>query len=60
MARAIAENDGPQGLAIFLKQPSYKFALRYTQLPKYGADKDHPKLGPNTVKALNRVAAGCK
>jgi hypothetical protein len=60
LARAIVENDGPQGLAAFLKQPPYKFALRYTQLPTYGADKDHPKLGPNTVIALNRLASGCK
>ena len=60
MARAIVENDGPQGLAGFLKQPPYKFALRYTQLPRYGADKDHPKLGPNTLKSLNQLATGCK
>jgi hypothetical protein len=60
MARAIVENDGPQGLALFLKQPPYKFALRYTQLPKYGGDKNHPRLGPNTVKSLNQLATGCK
>jgi hypothetical protein len=60
MARAIVENDGPQGLAVFLKQPPYKFALHYTQLPKYGADKDHPRLGPNTLIALIRLANGCK
>ena len=60
MARAIVENDGPQGLASFLKQPPYKFALRYTQLPKYGTDKDHPKLGPNTVKSLKQLTTGCK
>jgi hypothetical protein len=60
MARAIVENDGPQGLAAFLKLPPYRFALRYTQLPKYGADEDHPKLGPNTVNALNQLAGGCK
>jgi Putative zinc dependent peptidase (DUF5700) len=33
MARAIVENDGPQGLAAFLKLPPYRFALRYTRLP---------------------------
>lgn len=59
MAKAIVENDGPQGLAAFLKLPSYKFLLRYTQLPKYGTDKDHPKLGPNTVRAINQMANGC-
>jgi hypothetical protein len=60
MARAIAESDGPQGLAAFLKLPPYRFALRYTQLSKYGTDKDHPKLGPNTVHALNQLAGGCE
>ncbi len=60
MARAIVENDGPQALATLLKLPPYRFELRYTQLPKYGADKDHPKLGPNTVNALNQLAGGCK
>jgi hypothetical protein len=60
MARAIVESDGPQGLAAFLKLPPYRFALRYTRLPKYGADKDHPKLGPNTVNALDQLAGGCK
>ena len=60
MAKAIVENDGPQGLAAFLKLPPYKFVERYTQLPKYGTDKDHPKLGPNTVSAVNHLANGCK
>ena len=60
IARAIVESDGPRGLAVFLKQPAYKFALRYTQLSSYGADEDHPKLGLNTVDALNRLASGCK
>ena len=60
MAKAIVDNDGPQGLALFLTQPPYKFALRYTQLPKYGADKDHPRLGPNTMNALHKLASGCK
>jgi hypothetical protein len=54
MAKAIVEKDGPQGLAAFLKQPPYKFVLRYTQLPAYGRDKDHPKLGPNTIDAANQ------
>jgi hypothetical protein len=27
---------------------------------KYGIDKDHPKLGTNTVKSLNQLATGCK
>ena len=60
MARAITASDGPQGLAVFLKQAPYKFVLHYTELPTYGLDKDHPRLGPNTLSALKRVADGCK
>jgi hypothetical protein len=60
IAKAIVAQDGTQGLAAFLKQPTYKFVLRYTQLPSYGADKDHPRLGPNTIAAANRLADGCK
>ena len=60
MAKDIVDNDGPQGLAAFLKQPPYRFVLHYTQLPKYGADKDHPRLGPNTFAAVCRLANYCK
>jgi len=59
MAKAIVAQDGPQGLAAFLKQPTYKFVLRYIQLPAYGMDKDHPKLGPNTIDTANQLANGC-
>ncbi len=58
MAKAIAESDGPQGLARFLTQPAYRFILRYTQLPKYGTE-EFPRLGPNTVAAANRMASEC-
>ena len=60
MAKAIADNDGPQGLAAYLKRPPYRFVVRYTQLPKYGMDKDHPRLGSNTLLAASRLASGCK
>jgi hypothetical protein len=59
MAEAIVENDGPQGLATFLMQPPYKFVLHYTHLAQYGADSNHPRLGPNTVAAANRQTSGC-
>ncbi|MBB5057373.1 hypothetical protein HDF16_002058 [Granulicella aggregans] len=59
MAKAIADQDGAQGLAAHLKLPSTQFLLHYTELPKYGKDKDHPTLGPNTVAAARRVIAGC-
>ena len=59
MAKAIAEEDGPQGLAAFLEQPPYRFVLHYTQLAKYGADAEHPKLGPNTIGAAQRLNSGC-
>jgi hypothetical protein len=60
MAKSIADNDGPQGLAAYLKQPAYKFVLRYTQLSQYGTDRNHPKLGPNTLAALAQLQRGCK
>jgi hypothetical protein len=60
MAKAIVAQDDPQGLAAFLKQPTYKFVLRYTQLPDYGVDNDHPRLGPNTIAAANHLASGCR
>lgn len=60
MARAIVESDGPQGLAALLRKPPYNFVLRYTQLAAYGKDKDHPRLGPNTLDAATRLANACK
>ena len=60
MAKAIVNNDGPQGLAHFLNQPPYLFTMRYTELPTYGRDKDHPRLGPNTLHALQALADGCQ
>jgi hypothetical protein len=59
MARDIAEQDGPQGLAVYLKRPPYEFVLGYTKLAAYGKDKDHPLLGPNTIAAAERLAKGC-
>ena len=60
IAKAIAEDDGPQALAGYLKKPSSQFLLRYTQLPKYGLDQNHPKLGLNTLAAVNRLANDCR
>jgi len=60
MAKAIVDNDGPQGLAALLKRPPYELIVRYTQLPSYGKDKDHPKLGPNTIAAVNQLVIGCR
>ncbi|HVZ84703.1 MAG TPA: DUF5700 domain-containing putative Zn-dependent protease [Terracidiphilus sp.] len=60
MAKDIAESDGPQGLAALLKKPPYNFVLRYTQLAAYGADKDHPRLGPNTIAAAMHLAHACR
>lgn len=56
MARAIVETDGASGLASYLNQPASAFILRYTQLPSYGTDDQHPRLGPHTVAALARAA----
>ena len=60
MAKAIAADDGPQGLAAFLDQPGYLFARRYTQLALYGKDRGHPALGPNTLNAIHLLESGCK
>ena len=60
MAKAIVDNGGPQALTKLLKEPSYEFILQYAQLPRYGADEDHPKLGPNTIEMANTLATGCK
>lgn len=59
MAKGIAEQDGPQGLAAYLQRPPTAFARRYTQLERYGKDKDHPLLGRNTLNALNRWPSSC-
>ena len=60
MAKAIATDEGPQGLAAFLNQPGYSFVERYAALPRYGKDRDHPPLGPNTLQAVRMLKAGCK
>lgn len=59
MAKAVADQEGPQGLTAYLKRPPYYFILGYTKLAAYGKDKDHPLLGPNTVAAAERLAKGC-
>ena len=59
MAKAIATDEGPQGLAAFLNQPGYSFVERYAALPRYGKDRDHPPLGPNTLAAVRMLKAGC-
>lgn len=60
MARAIVENDGPQGPAAFLRCRPYVFLLCCTKLAVYGPIGTIRKLGPNTLAALNRLANGCK
>ena len=60
MAKAIAVDGGPGGLAALLDRPGYEFARRYVALPLYGKDREHPPLGPNTLDAIQRLASGCK
>ena len=60
MAKAIATDEGPQSLTKFLGEPGYSFAKHYVALPGYGKDRDHPKLGPNTLAAIRLLASGCK
>jgi len=59
MSKAITTDEGPQALTGALGHPGYGFAAHYLALPKYGKDEDHPKLGPNTVAAIQRLQAGC-
>lgn len=59
MAKAIAAQEGSQGLTAYLKRPPYEFVLGYTKLPAYGKDKDHPVVGPNTIAAAEELAKGC-
>jgi hypothetical protein len=60
MAKAIALDEGPQKLATYLDQPGYRFTQHYLTLPLYGKDREHPKLGPNTIAAAELLASGCK
>lgn len=60
MATALADAEGPQGIIQSLREPPYMFVLRYTALPLYGKDKDHPLLGPNTIAAAKHIANGCR
>ncbi len=59
MAHAIVESDGPVGLGLFARRPPSAFIRRYTQLPSYGKDSQHPALGRNTLAALDLVGSGC-
>jgi hypothetical protein len=60
MTKAIVDSEGYAGLVTSLRQPPHMFVLRYIQLPQYGADKDHPHLGPNTIEAAHRFEHLCK
>ena len=60
MAKALATDRGDAALTELLKQPPYAFTAEYMRLPKYGQDEDHPKLGPNTTAAVERLRAGCR
>lgn len=59
MAHAIALADGPQGLASYIRRPPADFIRRYTTLPAYGKDDQHPSLGQHTIEALALVGRGC-
>jgi hypothetical protein len=60
MAKAIATDLGPSTLTALLKEPGYRFVRRYLDLPAYGKDAQHPKLGANTIDAVETLASGCK
>lgn len=56
MARAIVEADGAAGLASYLQRPASEFIRRYTELPTYGKDDQHPRLGQQTLAAVSRAS----
>lgn len=60
MVEDIVKEHGPAGVIALLRQPSDAFILGYTHLRAYGADADHPKLGPATIRAAEALAAGCR
>jgi hypothetical protein len=59
MSKAIAVDQGPQALTAALGHSGSAFAAQYLALPQYGKDDDHPKLGPNTIAAIQRLQAAC-
>jgi len=59
MARSIADAEGAEGITKFLKEPPYRFVLRYSELPSYGKDSDHLALGEHTLAAAKLIAGGC-
>lgn len=59
MAHAIVESDGAAGLATYAKRSPAEFIRRYTELSSYGKDRQHPRLGQNTIAALDLVEKGC-
>ena len=60
MARDLVADRGPAGITSLLSQPSYRFILSYAELPQYGKDNDHPKLGANTLAAATALARNCR
>ncbi|MFT4114337.1 DUF5700 domain-containing putative Zn-dependent protease [Silvibacterium sp.] len=59
MARDIVAQDGPEGLTKLLETSPGAFITTYTELPKYGQDKDHPALGAQTILAAKQISKGC-
>lgn len=55
MARAIQKAGGDAALARHATLPGHRFVQAYAGLPKYGKDRDHPELGPNTLAAVARI-----
>ncbi|WP_156359573.1 hypothetical protein [Sphingomonas sp. Leaf28] len=55
-ARTIAEADGTQELAAYLKKPGYGFLRSYTQPPAYGTDptwSEHIGVGEAPLKGMS-------
>jgi len=55
MAQAIQKAGGDAALAQHATLPGYRFVQAYAGLPNYGKDRDHLKLGTNTLAAVSRI-----
>jgi hypothetical protein len=59
MAKAVVGHRGDSALAELARMPRHAFLRAYVDLPQYGKDAAHPKLGANTIDALKRIERQC-
>jgi hypothetical protein len=59
MAKAIQQSGGDAALAKLATEPGHQFARAYAASNAYGVSRNFPKLGPNTLAALDRIQREC-